>query len=106
MTGGVGVLGSEGRSKSVDIADCARVVFDGQLAGHCKEGWLAEEVLFVVDFALLKGDDFLGRLLWLVVGCGFSLLFLLLFLLLLAYLFFFDLLFLVLLTLVLVHLNL
>mmetsp|Transcript_10898 Transcript_10898/g.22190 ORF Transcript_10898/g.22190 Transcript_10898/m.22190 type:complete len:228 (-) Transcript_10898:349-1032(-) len=49
---GVRVLRPEGGPEGVDARQGAAVVLDTQLPAHRQEGWLAEEVLAVVDFLL------------------------------------------------------
>ena len=49
MPSGVRVLGAEGRSEGVDRADSCGERFAFELAADCERGFLAEEVLGVVD---------------------------------------------------------
>ena len=59
MSGGVGVLSSEGGTESVAISQGTAVVFNVELSTDCEEGWLPEQVFFIVDGSLFKGQYFL-----------------------------------------------
>ena len=54
VAGGVGVFGAEGRAEGVDVAEGLRKRLAVQLAGDGQVRLLAEEVLAVVDLAVLR----------------------------------------------------
>lgn len=76
MTCRVAVFSSESWSESVHVTHRLTKILHAELTTDCKERRLAEKILFVVDLALLEGDD-LGFLLgfflnWLVFGVCFT----------------------------------
>ena len=59
MARGVGVFGAEGGAEGVNVAECHGEVLGVELAGDGQAGLLAEEVLGIVDLAVLGlGDVF------------------------------------------------
>ena len=60
VAGGVGVLGAEGRPEGVDVAESHRHRLRLHLAGDGEVGLPPEEVLAVVDFAVLGAGRVLG----------------------------------------------
>ena len=52
MAGRVGILGAEGRSECIDVAECHRVGLTIELAAYGQVGGLTEEILCIIDGAV------------------------------------------------------